>query len=156
MDSLGLDDGRWVVVACVGVGPLPGNLYCAKHRRHLLYVANELFSNGLNQFVGNMFRRIVVVDCPFEVVAWGRSPKNHRTRIFLVASLQSFNRFGRLAHTYQQQSRGQRVESSGMPDFDILDLVKPAYCGLYLVNRLKRSPLARLVYRDDQTGLQSF
>src|SRR5690606_35947818 len=86
----------------------------------------------------------------------GGGPQDKAARIFLVLSLELRDFLGEFSRTDDQQSRGQRVQGTGMADFEFLEVEFLADGPFQGVDRLEGTPFQGFVDQDELTFQYSF
>ncbi len=92
-----------------------------------------------------MGRRVSGVNLCLKVKRRCGGAERYRSHIFLNMSLQSVDKFGRLAGAYEHYPGSERVKSAGMADLKFLDFQASQQRASQALHRVKRSPAMRLV-----------
>src|SRR5690606_1761421 len=127
-----------------------------EHRGELLYFAQKLCCGPQNGLPGDMLGGKGPVHLGLQIIGGGGGPQDKAARIFLVLSLELRDFLGEFSRTDDQQSSGQRVQGTGMADFEFLEVEFLADGPFQGVDRLEGTPFQGFVDQDELTFQYSF
>ena len=139
---------RVISLAGYGVCASPVDLACRISRRCLLDAAGEFCKRLLHCLAGDMFRGISGIDRCLQVKRRSGSTQSDFSGVDFAAGLQLIDTPGGLSAAYQHHTRGKRVKSACMADFELAHAQRPEarqQRSAQFLNHVKRRPAKRLV-----------
>ena len=122
---------------------------CGEKWGALLLLAKESRTHAAKRLLTHAILRIPRVNLLFQVIRRSRGAERYSRNVLFLMLLQVLGQFRCLTDAYQQDTCRQRVQSTGVTDFQILLMEMPACTPFDLTDDISRCPAVRLVYRKN-------